>query len=298
MSLAIPSNFANAVAPFVPAGRQPVGQENEDLRSSTLKPLEQLPESARRENRRGPDERANEDGERQRLSGSGGVYRPDGSVAADDGSPAETGAARPSPEVVPGESSARERERIREVEEQAEIRELAARDREVRIHEQAHAAIGGRHAGAPQYQYERGPDGVSYAVAGEVPIDTSPIPNDPRATIEKAQQIRRAAFAPLEPSDTDRRVAAEAARMEAEARAELRQEELEASSAGEDERSREAAEPSRSLQDVEREDTERQDSQERQKQLRQRNLDTYRQLIDLGTLGDRVPLGGRLDQRI
>src|SRR5690606_36735775 len=49
------------------------------------------------------------------------------------------------------------------------------------------------------------------------------VPGDPRATMEKAQQIRRAAMAPAEPSPQDRRVAAEAARLEAEARAELAQ---------------------------------------------------------------------------
>jgi len=276
MSLAIPSNFANAVAPFVPAGRQPVGQENEELRSSSLRPLEQLPESARRENRRAPDERANEDGERQRLSRSG------------------------------AEPTGREREleRVREMEEQAEIRELAARDREVRMHEQAHAAIGGRHAGAPRYQYERGPDGVNYAVAGEVPIDTSPVPNDPRATIEKAQQIRRAAFAPLEPSDADRRVAAEAARMEAEARAELREKELRESRPEVDDNSPQ----SRSVEDVRPDaqgagrdnESNEEDQAERQQylqQLRERNLDTYRQLLELGTLRGQPLLGARLDQR-
>jgi len=60
-----------------------------------------------------------------------------------------------------------------EAREQLEIQELAARDREVRAHEQAHAAVGGAYAGAPSYQYETGPDGVRYAIAGQVQIDTS-----------------------------------------------------------------------------------------------------------------------------
>ena len=101
------------------------------------------------------------------------------------------------------------------------VRELAARDREVRIHEQAHASVGGQHAGSPSYSYTRGPDGQQYAVGGEVPIDTAPIPGDPEATIAKAQLVRRAALAPAQPSPQDRAVAAEATAIEQQARAEL-----------------------------------------------------------------------------
>lgn len=95
-------------------------------------------------------------------------------------------------------------------EEQAEIRELKARDREVRAHEQAHARAGGAHASAPQYELERGPDGQTYAVGGHVSISTSPVPGDPEATIDKMETVRRAALAPAEPSPEDRRAAAEA----------------------------------------------------------------------------------------
>ena len=52
-------------------------------------------------------------------------------------------------------------------------------------------------------------------------IDTSPISGDPEATIDKAQQIRKAAMAPAQPSAQDQRVAAAATQMEAQARAEL-----------------------------------------------------------------------------
>jgi hypothetical protein len=51
---AIPSNSANLVAPFSPLGRQLVGQENEDLKGTSFKALEQAGSSARNENRR-PD---------------------------------------------------------------------------------------------------------------------------------------------------------------------------------------------------------------------------------------------------
>lgn len=106
---------------------------------------------------------------------------------------------------------------------QQEIRELENRDAEVRTHEQAHAAVGGQYAGSPSYEYERGPNGKSYAVGGEVPIDVSVVPGDPQATIQKMQVVRRAALAPAEPSSADRSIAAEASVKAAEARAELAQ---------------------------------------------------------------------------
>lgn len=126
-------------------------------------------------------------------------------------------------------------------EEEAVVAELQRRDAEVRRHEQAHAAAGGRFAGAPSYEFERGPDGALYAIGGEVSIDTSPIPGDPQATIQKAQQIRRAALAPNDPSPQDQRVAAEANQQLAQARADLRTEQAEIR-ADEAERRREASE--------------------------------------------------------
>ena len=105
--------------------------------------------------------------------------------------------------------------------EQEEISQLAARDREVRAHEQAHAAVGGQYAGSPTYSFQRGPDGVRYAVGGEVSIDTSKAAT-PEETIRKAQVVRRAALAPADPSPQDRRVAAEASQIQAEALHELR----------------------------------------------------------------------------
>lgn len=105
--------------------------------------------------------------------------------------------------------------------EQRQVEELKARDQEVRTHEQAHvAAAGPLYRGGPNYTYRTGPDGNRYAVGGNVQIDTSEGAT-PEETITKAQQIRRAALAPQEPSSTDRSVAAKASRMEAQARAEL-----------------------------------------------------------------------------
>ncbi len=112
-------------------------------------------------------------------------------------------------------------------EEQAELDKLKARDAEVRTHEQAHvAAAGSLVRGGINYTYRTGPDGTRYAVGGSVSIDTSKA-DTPEATITKAQQIRRAALAPAEPSSADHAAAAKASKMEAEARAELRKQQAE-----------------------------------------------------------------------
>ena len=73
-------------------------------------------------------------------------------------------------------------------EEQAQVAKLKARDAEVRAHEQAHKNVGGQYAGAISYEFQKGPDGRSYAVGGEVPIDASEIAGDPEATIEKMRR--------------------------------------------------------------------------------------------------------------
>lgn len=98
-------------------------------------------------------------------------------------------------------------------------------DQHVRAHEQAHLAAAGPYAvGGASYSYSVGPDGRLYAVGGEVSLDTSPDPSDPEKTIEKAKTIEAAANAPVDPSDQDRMVAAEAAQMEATAERQLAQE--------------------------------------------------------------------------
>ena len=104
---------------------------------------------------------------------------------------------------------------------QQQVRALAARDREVRAHEQAHAAVGGAYAGHPHYDYTRGPNGVRYAQSGHVNIDISEVPGDPQATLQKMQVVSRAALAPAEPSAQDRAVAAKASMQAAQARAEI-----------------------------------------------------------------------------
>ncbi|URQ98488.1 catalase [Pseudoalteromonas sp. SCSIO 43095] len=114
-----------------------------------------------------------------------------------------------------------EQEELKLEQEQQQIKELKARDTEVRTHEQAHAAVGGQYAGSPSYEYQRGPDGTNYAVGGEVPIDVGVINGDPQATIDKMQTVRAAALAPAEPSGADRAIAAGATQKMAAAQAEL-----------------------------------------------------------------------------
>lgn len=106
-------------------------------------------------------------------------------------------------------------------EEIQQLTELAKRDAEVRAHERAHMSAGGKYAGTMALKYQRGPDGVSYAIGGEVSIDTSKVANDPEATLQKAEAILRAALAPAEPSGQDLSVAAQAMQMVGEARIEI-----------------------------------------------------------------------------
>ncbi|SOE01696.1 putative metalloprotease CJM1_0395 family protein [Caenispirillum bisanense] len=129
-------------------------------------------------------------------------------TAAEEEPPADDAA----PRSMPGELSP---------EQQARVAELKARDAEVRTHEQAHKAVGGRYAGAPRYETTRGPDGNTYAIGGEVAIDVSPA-GTPDETIDKMIQVKAAALAPAEPSPQDRRVAAMADALRLQAMAEAR----------------------------------------------------------------------------
>lgn len=104
--------------------------------------------------------------------------------------------------------------------EQQELRDLKARDREVKQHEIAHSVAGGAISGAPSYQFVTGPDGARYAVSGEVSVRLTES-SDPKKTLENMQQVQRAALAPAEPSAQDRKVASQAARIAMAARAEI-----------------------------------------------------------------------------
>ncbi len=100
--------------------------------------------------------------------------------------------------------------------------ELQQVDSKVRSHEMAHIAAGGRFiTSGANFTYKRGPDGKNYAVAGEVSIDTSPIPGDPQATIQKMRQIKSSALAPANPSSQDLKVASKASSLASKAMSEL-----------------------------------------------------------------------------
>lgn len=116
---------------------------------------------------------------------------------------------------VPGEPAREDQERVRE---------LQARDQEVRQQEQLHRIVGGQYAGVADYAVQRGPDGQLYAIDGEVSIDTAPIPDDPQATIDKMRIVRTAALAPADPSPQDLQIALEATRQMLAAQGELRAE--------------------------------------------------------------------------
>ena len=291
---ALPSNFANTIAPYAPVGRQPVSQETSDLKESSFRPAEQLAEQAGSQNRRTPDERPNDEVEQDRLNR--------GRVASDDQSRQQQRA-----------------QREREQQELEQVQELAARDREVRAHEQAHAAAAGQYGSSPTYEYVRGPDGVSYAVGGSVQIDTSPIPGDPEATLRKAEQIQRAANAPAEPSGQDRQVAAQAAQLAQQARAEIREQaaiesEQEAAQAREQEEQQRAEEAEREAERLAAEQARQEQQQagfsEEQRQLDQRraraelfeqagqrNIDINRRLIEIGVFPGASGAGRLFDSR-
>ncbi len=301
-------NFANAVSPFSPLGKQPVGEESSDGRTSPLKPVEESAESARLENRRGFDQHRGEVEQGQRATQTRGGDSEDHLEAAGPVAEAQQGSAEES-------ESQKHKEQI-EQKEQQQIRELAARDREVRAHEQAHAGLGGQFAGAPRYTFERGPDGVNYAVGGEVSIDTGKIANNAEASIEKARTVRRAALAPADPSPQDRRVAALATQIELEARTELRQqaqqkEELQKEELQQAERENQVrqsqAQESREVgvadrADGETEAEEREESvqtvAERFAEINRLNQAFNRRLVDIGVIISSSPSGGLFDQTV
>lgn len=108
-----------------------------------------------------------------------------------------------------------------------QLRTLKQRDTEVRSHEQAHLSAAGQYArGGASFVFQKGPDGASYAVGGEVGIDVSREAT-PEDTISKMQTIKRAALAPLNPSSADRSIAAQASIKESLARQEIIQQQHE-----------------------------------------------------------------------
>lgn len=142
---------------------------------------------------------------------------------------------------TPDETSARSdkeaRPRAGELspEEDAAVRELRARDREVKAHERAHQSAGAGLTGGASYEYAVGPDGQRYAVAGEVSISV-PAGGSPQETIQAMQQVKRAALAPARPSGQDRAVARRAEQTIREAEARLSDERVQKAAAEDESR--------------------------------------------------------------
>jgi len=181
-----------------------------------------------------------------------------------------------------------EQDEVQLEEDIALIRELAARDREVKSHEQAHQSVGGQYAGAMEFTFKQGPDGKRYAVGGEVPIDVSKISGNPEATLKKAEQIRRAALAPAEPSSQDRQVAALASQLSVEAQNEIRQVERQNAEKASEERAEqseiskedETKTEASSKQDEEKTEKAASDSEDRLKNILNTTSDTVESALD------------------
>jgi hypothetical protein len=258
--------FANFVTPFSPVGKQAVGQENVDAKESSFSPLEESSETAQTLNR--DDETINPD----QQSGQQQSAKQD---------------------------KAEQEQQLQQ--DQQQIRQLAARDREVRAHEAAHAAVGGQYAGAASFQFVRGPDGVNYAAGGEVPISL-PRGGEPGARLVAAEQVRRAALAPANPSAQDRSIAALAAQTALGARAEISTIQAQARQGSSEESSAVRAEKQAELE-KEKEAQSAQQKQLEQQQAQQQSdkAESARRLANLSNalvgLEDDKLVGSILDQR-
>jgi hypothetical protein len=88
------------------------------------------------------------------------------------------------------------------------LSKLKAVDTKVRAHEAAHQS-GPAASGGASFTYEKGPDGLMYAVGGEVPvrIETG---STPQETISNLQGVIATALAPADPSPQDLSIASKA----------------------------------------------------------------------------------------
>lgn len=223
MNISSPINIA---APTISdIARVASGQESAQARANPIPPVDPTNENANILNRENPNQNPNQtsqaaNGEAVEERGAGNGQNANANGESADNSEGQSGESREQGQSQNPEQTSPSGQQLTE-QELEQIKILAARDAEVRTHEQAHANAGGSLAGAPSYTYERGPNGQRYAVGGEVSIDVSPVAGDPEATIRKMEKVRRAALAPAEPSPQDRSVAATASQQAAQARSEL-----------------------------------------------------------------------------
>lgn len=272
------SPFANSVTPFSTLGKQAVGEESVDAKAEPIPPVEELAESAGTLNRKDPNDNSAE------------IVRDEGAVAAESENDD-----RP----IGREQQNRGSENVQFSEDELrEIEQLAARDREVRAHEQAHVSVGGQYTGAASLSFQEGPNGVRYAIGGEVSISSGAVPGDPQATVAKAQQVQRAALAPADPSTQDRMVAANAARLALEARADISQQQTEERVAERTE-SQEKVEQRKATEEAHQEELKAKESEgqksESLKQQRQEGFDINQRLLGIGVSGEGQDVGSLLD---
>ncbi|MDE1463135.1 putative metalloprotease CJM1_0395 family protein [Spartinivicinus poritis] len=221
MQVVTPVLIPTVVTPFSPPGKPSDAISRAETEATTFAPIDQTPElSPKREIEQSPSSSEEQARNRQQEIVQAQQEREEQS--------SQQIQQQPNQQIQEQQQQAQEQQQLeqqqqaqQEQQDLAVIRELARRDREVRAHEQAHQAVGGRFAGAASFTFQRGPDGVAYAIGGEVPIDAGPVANNPEATIQKAQTVRRAALAPAQPSAQDRAVAAQATQLELQARQDL-----------------------------------------------------------------------------
>ncbi|HSH47654.1 MAG TPA: putative metalloprotease CJM1_0395 family protein [Halomonas sp.] len=201
-----------------------------------------------------PVDGATQQADRQKGNGVNGAEDPAGSAARSEAEPTRQASdAERAKRATAGEAPAKPNGEALSEAELRQVAQMKHTDAEVRRHELAHQVAGGAYTGAPSYQYERGPDGNRYAVAGQVPIDYGPLQGDPHATIGKMQQVISAALAPGDPSPKDHQVAARARQYMLAARLELSQLQSEMDSArqnGAPQNSTLASRPSLSQYDI------------------------------------------------
>lgn len=153
--------------------------------------------------------------EARRATDAVGAAREAGPAASRTGTNRTEDSARTRTTEAPGGRSGTAQANLTP-EQEREVAALRRRDTEVRAHEAAHKAVAGSLGGAVSYTFQRGPDGVLYAIGGEVPI-TLAEGRTPEETIRRARQVRAAALAPTNPSGADRSVASAASAMEVKA---------------------------------------------------------------------------------
>lgn len=301
----LPSNFANAISPFSPVGKQAVGEENIEARNTPFKPVEELSESNRLENRASTAERAAEADERVNFDPRENPSEDQSSNGSRQDATDQSIEKQLSEKQLQGDLES-DAESVQKEADQRLIDELSRRDREVKLHEQAHMSAGGALTGSANYRYQRGPDGVSYAVGGEVSISMGAVSGDPDATLQNARRVARAALAPADPSPQDRRVAAEAAQLEqqalqqiaAQAREERAQIDQEIKAARE-ERARDYEEQASKSEEQARKQADiDQQNEARRIEAAARFVDLNRRLIEIGAVETSAPLGGLLNLNV